>query len=76
MLGVENGSLLTYELFWKPKEGETYYCPNIFGEDLYNVSVWVDSVVDKDFYIHGLVFKTKEEAIAMAKKMLMVVTSE
>ena len=74
--GFLNGSLSTHKLFWKPKKREIYYCPNIFGIDLYNVSVWDDSIVDKEFYKRGLVFKTKEEAIAMSRRMLAIAIKE
>ena len=74
--GFLNGSLSIHKLFWKPKKRETYYCPNIFGKDLYNVNVWDDSIVDKEFYIRGLVFKTKEEAIAMSRRMLAIAIME
>lgn len=74
--GFLNGSLSIHKLFWKPKKRETYYCPNIFGKDLYNVNVWDDSIVDKEFYIRGLVFKTKEEAIAMSRRMLAIAITE
>lgn len=74
--GFLNGSLSIHKLFWKPKKKEIYYCPNIFGIDLYNVSVWDDSIVDKEFYIRGLVFKTKEEAIAMSRRMLVLAIKE
>ena len=74
--GFLNGSLSIHKLFWKPKKRETYYCPNIFGKDLYNVSVWDDSIVDKEFYKRGLVFKTKEEAIAMSRRMLAIAIKE
>ena len=74
--GFLNGSLLIRKLFWKPKKRETYYCPNIFGMDLYDVIVWDDGIVDKEFYIRGLVFKTKEEAIAMARRMLAIAITE
>lgn len=76
LLRLLNGSLTLHKLFWKPKKREKYYCPNIFGKDLYNVIVWEDSVVDKEFYIHGLVFKTKEEAIAMSRRMLAIAITE
>lgn len=74
--GFLNGSLSIHKLFWKPKKREIYYCPNIFGIDLYNVNVWDDSIVDKEFYIRGLVFKTKEEAIAMSRRMLAIAIKE
>lgn len=74
--GFLNGSLSIHKLFWKPKKRETYYCSNIFGKDLYNVNVWDDSIVDKEFYIRGLVFKAKEEAIAMSRRMLAIAIME
>ena len=74
--GFLNRSLSIHKLFWKPKKRETYYCPNIFGMDLYDVIVWDDGIVDKEFYIRGLVFKTKEEAIAMSRKMLAIAITE
>ena len=74
--GFLNGSLSIRKLFWKPKKRETYYCPNIFDKDLYNVNVWDDSIVDKEFYKRGLVFKTKEEAIAMSRRMLAIAITE
>ena len=74
--GFLNGSLSIRKLFWKPKKRETYYCPNIFGMDLYDVIVWDDGIVDKEFYIRGLVFKTKEEAIAMSRRMLAIAITE
>lgn len=76
LLRLLNGSLTLHKLFWKPKKRETYYCPNIFGMDLYDVSVWDDGIVDKEFYIRGLVFKTKEEAIAMSRRMLAIAITE
>ena len=44
--------------------------------DLYDVIVWDDGIVDKEFYIRGLVFKTKEEAIAMSRRMLAIAITE
>lgn len=76
LLRLLNGSLTLHKLFWKPKKRETYYCPNIFGKDLYNVSVWDDGIVDKEFYKRGLVFETKEEAIAMSRRMLAIAITE
>ena len=74
--GFLNGSLSICKLFWKPKKRETYYCPNIFGMDWYDVNVWDDGIVDKEFYIRGLVFKTNEEAIAMSRRMLAIAITE
>ena len=58
------------KLPWKPKEGETYYSPAINDEDNYWPNTWLNDNIDKIRYRRGLVFKTKEEAINMAEKML------
>lgn len=72
LYGLLDGSLPIHKLFWKPRKRETYYCPNIFSNALYSVDVWNDDVVDKEFYVRGLVFRTKEEAIAMSKRMIII----
>ena len=64
------GDIRIVKLPWKPKTGEKYYIPNIFNWNSYNYYLWVDDERDKELYKRGLVFKTKEEAIKMSKKML------
>lgn len=56
---------------WKPKVGETYYVPDIYGvyESMYTAYNWNNSL-DNIFYNRGLVFKTKEEAVSVANKIL------
>lgn len=55
---------------WKPKMEEKYYVPNIFDWDYYKYYLWFNDKRDEEIYKRGLVFKTKEEAIEMSKKML------
>lgn len=79
----ENGELVLYgyeyweNIFtetlkpkWKPKIGETYYVPEPNYEELHDYWVWKDDGFDKGVMRKGLVFKTKEEAINVANKML------
>lgn len=64
------GDIRIVKLPWKPKMGEKYYIPNIFNRDSYNYYLRVDDERYEELYKRGLVFKTKEEAIKMSKKML------
>lgn len=66
------------KLPWKPQEDEKYYVPNIATTPtyMYVEHYWLNEDIDMKRYRMGLVCKTKEEATAMTKKMLMVVTGE
>ena len=61
---------------WKPKEGEMYYAPNFEIAAKHYFRIWNDVVKDELLFDNGLVFRTKEEAIAMAEKMLAVAKEE
>ena len=55
---------------WKPAEGERYYEPiidNFLGRACF--TCWSGSEYDNYRYENGLVFRTEEEAIEMAKIM-------
>ena len=58
---------------WKPAEDEGYYFPSAHNKDMFGFSCWDNCSTDKFRMKHGLVFKTKEEAVDMSKKMLKVV---
>lgn len=66
------------KLPWKPQIREKYYVPRIAirPDDRYYWYHWQNSDADIKRYDMGIVCKTKEEAVALTKKMLMVVTSE
>ena len=64
------GDIRIVKLPWKPKMEEKYYVPNIFDWDFYKYNFWLNDECDEKYYKRGLVFKTKEEAIEMSKKML------
>lgn len=67
-----NGTATIVKLPWKPQKGEQYYTPCIATQPKYMFSAyyWNDSVFDEEHYRMGLVRKTKEEAVALTKKML------
>ena len=68
--GILMGDIRIVKLPWKPKMDEKYYIPSIFDWDFYKYNFWLNDEHDEKFYKRGLVFKTKEEAIEMSKKML------
>lgn len=72
------GDVRIVKLPWKPQEDEKYYVPNIATTPtyMYVEHYWLNEDIDMKRYRMGLVCKTKEEATAMTKKMLMVVTGE
>lgn len=55
------------------KKDITYYFPRIDIDKLYDFYTYNNDDVDKRFISRGIIFKTKEEAINCAKKMLEVV---
>lgn len=67
-----DGRLSIRKLPWKPTKGEKYYVSDIFDRDLWDCYLWDDEENDKELYKRGVVFKTKEEAIEMSKRMLAV----
>ena len=75
-----NGLLLgeneIIKLPWKPQEDERYYYPLPSDKDLWGGSTWTDSNYDNMRLNRGLVFKTINEATAVAKKMLTVVQEQ
>ena len=70
--GILMGDIRIVKLPWKPKMDEKYYIPSIFDCDFYKYNFWLNDEHDEKFYKRGLVFKTKEEAIEMSKKMLAI----
>lgn len=58
------------------KERVEYYIPDVTDNDLYEIYSYEGDGWDRMYMERGIVFKTKEEAIECAKKMLAVVTRE
>mgnify|MGYP004459084691 CR=1 FL=1 len=63
---------------WKPKMNEEYHIPCIgyIESDMATKLRWRGNKWDNVYYQFGLVCKTREEAIAMAKKMIAVVQED
>ena len=59
---------------WKPEVGETYYIPDMFFEGKEDILayIWSNSELDYRKYEAGIVCRTKEEAVELSDKMLMV----
>ena len=55
-----------------PKVGEVYYVAATYAEFFYKEHEWSGSAVDRRFLERGLLFTTKEDAIAAAKAMLTI----
>ena len=65
------GDVRISKLPWKPtNEGEWYYTPALDTESGCYTVYWENDDTDKRRYRRGLIFKTREEAIAVSKKML------
>lgn len=60
----------TVKLKWIPKQGEVYFYPSFIDSSFYIMTKNNDYASDIRLISRKLAFKTKEEAIAMAKKML------
>nr|DAW54776.1 MAG TPA: hypothetical protein [Bacteriophage sp.] len=65
-----SGEFKIVKLPWKPTVHDDYYYPNPLDRDLWGCGIWVDNDNDNNRFSRGLIVKTKEEAIVMAKKML------
>lgn len=70
------GNVRIVKLPWKPREDERYYYPLPSDKDLWGGTTWSDNNYDNIRLSRGLVFKTIEEAVATAKKMLAVTKQE
>lgn len=66
------GDTRIIKLPWKPAKYDSYYYPCLDFEDLWGYSTWTDARCDKNRLKHGLVFKTKEEAVVLSQRMLAV----
>lgn len=55
---------------WIPENDEKYFVSDLLNSDLIHEYTWRGDEFDCNMYDRGLIFKTKEEAIKMSKKML------
>lgn len=63
-------SLALERLKWKPNCNEYYWTIDFKWPNWVREYVWGDDITDKKLFKEGVVFKTKKEAIEVAKKML------
>ena len=76
LAGILTGETEVVKLSWKPAVYDEYYYPIPSDRDLWESRLWIGDNYDNSRFSRGLVCKTKEEAIDMAKKMLAVVKEE
>lgn len=67
------GDARIVKLPWKPKMRERYYYPIPSDKDLWESCLWVGDNYDNNRFSRGLVCKTEEEAVELARQMLAVV---
>lgn len=69
---LEGWSLQVTDEPWKPKEGEVYFYPDISNGVSYTIKnkFIINNCHHKNRHTAGLCFKTIEEALAAAQKML------
>jgi len=67
-----NGSYKIKKIPRKPQKSERYWVPEFMEDSLAEFYTWTDGKADNNFFKNRLVCSTKEEAIALAKKMLEV----
>lgn len=65
---AEKCEVVTYK--WRPEDGECYFVPAALSQELYYSYTFDDDPVDRMYLERGLICKTGEEAVNMAKKML------
>lgn len=70
------GDVRIVKLPWKPRENERYYYPLPSDKDLWGGTNWSDNNYDNLRLNRGLVFKTINEAVAAAEKMLEAINEQ
>mgnify|MGYP004515065801 FL=1 len=64
------------KLPWKPQNGEFYFSPSPTRKSLKECLAWVGGENDNYRLNRGFVFRTPDEAVAVARKMLTVAREE
>ena len=59
-----------------PKYNSLYYTPHFANDDLVRARNWIDCTFDRNLKKNNLVFRTREEAAATAKKMLKAISQQ
>lgn len=61
---------------WEPEIGEYYWTVDFIEEDKVYEYMWYDNETENRLLKRGLIFKTKEEAMKVANKMLEALREE
>ena len=59
-----------------PKHRDLYYAPCFTDDDLFRARNWIGCTFDRKLKKNNLVFRTKDEAVAAAKKMLRAIPQQ
>ena len=59
-----------------PKYGDLYYTPDFANDALVRARNWRSCTFDRNLKKNNLVFRTKDEAVAAAKKMLRAISQQ
>lgn len=77
--GLDKLIIGMYEIVEKPRtpaRGSFFYTPDFECKELFKPSIWVNEPRQLEAYKNGVVCKTPDDAIEMAKKMLEAVNDE
>lgn len=75
--GLLTCELKINKLPWKPRHGDKYWMPTVTHVEVSALwSKWSNSDNDRYRYKHGLICRTKEEAIELTEKLLAMAKEE
>ena len=77
--GLDKLIIGMYEIAEKPRtpaRGSFYYTPDFGYKELFRPGIWANEPQQLEAYKNGVVCRTPDEAIEMAKKMLEAVSDE
>ena len=67
---ILTGETGVVKLTWKPRDNEHYFIPDITTPEMFSYLEWTNDYVDNHMYKHGLICRTKEEAIEKAELLM------
>ena len=70
LAGILTGETEVVKLTWKPRDNEHYFIPDITTPEMFSYLEWRNDYVDNYMYKHGLICRTKEEAIGKAELLM------
>ena len=70
LAGILTGEIEVVKLPWKPRDNEHYFIPEITTPEMFSYLEWTNDYVDNHMYKHGLICRTKEEAIGKAELLM------